>query len=105
MLASVTRLRIRSVRYLPAFIWRTVSTQRQTVRAPGFVGGRLLMDVRRTFWTLTVWESEKAMKVFRGSGAHARLCRNWLIGVMRLPMRTGRCRVLLFQIGLRHTSI
>jgi len=73
MLASVTRLRIRSVRYLPAFIWRTVSTQRQTVRAPGFVGGRLLMDVRRTFWTLTVWESEKAMKAFRGSGAHARV--------------------------------
>ena len=31
------------------------------------------MDKRRTFWTLTVWENEKAMKAFRGSGAHAKV--------------------------------
>jgi hypothetical protein len=40
------------------------------VRAPGFMGGRLLVDTQRTFWTLTAWESEKAMRDFRGSGAH-----------------------------------
>jgi hypothetical protein len=26
-----------------------------------------------TFWTLTVWESEQALRGFRGSGAHARV--------------------------------
>jgi len=71
MLASVTRLRVRSVRYLPAFLWKTFQAQRQVARAPGFVGGRLLIEARWTFWTLTVWESEAAMKTFRGSGAHA----------------------------------
>ena len=72
MLASVTRLRVRSFLYLPAFLWMTFSAQRQSVRAAGFIGGRLLIDRHRTYWTLTVWEDEKAMKGFRGSGPHAR---------------------------------
>src|SRR2546423_4427258 len=71
MFASVTRLRVRSVRYVPAFLWRNLLTKRQVVRAPGFVGGRLLVDAGRAFWTLTLWESERTMKAFRGSGAHA----------------------------------
>ena len=52
------------------FLFRTFRSQRQVVRAPGFLGGRLLIDRRRTFWTLTAWESEKAMRDYRGSGAH-----------------------------------
>lgn len=73
MLASVTRLRIRSVWFLPPFLWRTLQSQRQVARSSGFVGGRLLVDSRHTYWTLTVWQDEKAMKGFRGSGAHARV--------------------------------
>lgn len=73
MLASVTRLRVRSLMFLPAFLWRTFQSQRQVVRAPGFLGGRLLVDCRMTFWTLTVWDSEQAMRRFRGAGAHARV--------------------------------
>ena len=73
MFASVTRLRVRSLKFVPSFLWRNFLTERQVMRAPGFLGGRLLVDVRRTFWTLTVWESEKAMKAFRGSGAHGRV--------------------------------
>jgi hypothetical protein len=73
MFASVTRLRVRAARYLPAFLWQTFLTQRQVARAHGLIGGRLLIDAHLTFWTLTVWESEKTMKAFRGSGAHARV--------------------------------
>jgi len=73
MLASVTRLRVRSLRYLPSFLWMTFLSQRQVARAPGFLSGRLLVDTRYTFWTLTVWESERAMKAFRGSGTHAKV--------------------------------
>jgi Domain of unknown function (DUF3291) len=73
MFASVTRLRVRSVWFMPAFLWQTLRSQRQVVRAPGFAGGRLLVDRHRTYWTLTLWESEPAMKKFRGSGAHARV--------------------------------
>lgn len=71
MVASVTRLRVRSLLFLPRFLWHTFLSQRQVERAAGFLGGRLLVDSHWTFWTLTVWESEQAMKRFRGSGAHA----------------------------------
>jgi hypothetical protein len=73
MLASVTRLRVRSVMFLPAFLWQTLLSQRQVTRATGFFGGRLLIDSRLTFWTLTVWESEQVMKAFRGSAPHAKV--------------------------------
>ena len=73
MLASVTRLRVRFARHLPIFLWKTLLAQRQVVRAPGFCGGRLLVDAHRTFWTLTMWEDERTMKAFRGSGAHAQV--------------------------------
>ena len=73
MLASVTRLRVKSGWYMPGFFWKTFLAQRQVARAPGFLGGRLLVDKHRTFWTLSVWESEKAMKAFRGAGPHAKV--------------------------------
>jgi Domain of unknown function (DUF3291) len=73
MLASVTRLRVRSFLNLPAFLWMTFRARRQTIRAPGFLGGALLIDNVKTYWTLTTWEDEKTMKTFRGSGAHARV--------------------------------
>lgn len=76
MFASVTRLRVRSIWYLPQFLVRTMLSQRQTVRSDGFMGGRLLIDRDRTFWTLTVWRSEPEMKKFRGAGAHAKAMRN-----------------------------
>jgi hypothetical protein len=71
--ASVTRLRVRALSYMPAFLWYTLRSQRQVVRAPGFVGGRLLVDSHRTYWTLTVWDSEQNMKKFRGAGAHSKV--------------------------------
>jgi hypothetical protein len=61
------------MKYLPAFLWQTFLAKRQTVRAAEFSGGRLLVDVGHTFWTLTVWESDRTMKAFRGSGVHARV--------------------------------
>jgi len=73
MFVSVTRLRVRSLFFLPFFLWQTRQSEAQVKKAPGFVGGRLLVDKHRTFWTLSVWESEKNMKAFRGSGAHAKV--------------------------------
>jgi len=51
----------------------TLLAQRQIRRAPGFLGGRLLIDNLHTYWTLTAWQDEKAMKAFRGAGAHSRV--------------------------------
>jgi heme-degrading monooxygenase HmoA len=70
MFVSLTRLRIRSLLYLPQFLWNTRSAEKQASKAAGFLGGRLLVDKHRVYWTLTGWESEKAMKAYRGAGAH-----------------------------------
>jgi hypothetical protein len=59
--------------YVPGFLWHTFRSRRQAMRAPGFAGGRLLLDSRLTFWTLTLWEDEHAMKTFRGSEAHVKV--------------------------------
>jgi hypothetical protein len=67
---SVTRLRVRSLGYLPQFVWRTFQSVRQTRRASGFMGGKVLREAKNVFWTITVWEDERAMNAFRNSGAH-----------------------------------
>jgi uncharacterized protein DUF3291 len=67
---SVTRLRIRSLRFVPIFFVHTLRTQRQVQAAPGFRVGALLPDRRWTFWTLTVWDSAEAMRAYITSGSH-----------------------------------
>lgn len=67
---SVTRLRIRSVRYLPGFFWYAFWSDRQARKAPGYVRGIMLPDQEWTFWTQTVWESREAMREFRKAGSH-----------------------------------
>jgi hypothetical protein len=41
---GVTRLRVRSVRYLPAFAVHFLRTRKQVRQAPGFQGGSVLQD-------------------------------------------------------------
>lgn len=69
MFVSLTRLRIRSLRFMPGFLLHTMGSLRQVRRAAGFRGGRLLAD-RRVFWTLTAWDSLEAMRAYMVSGAH-----------------------------------
>lgn len=69
---SVTRLRIRKLRYLPAFFYFTLRSRSEARRAAGNVGTAVYRDARRAFWTITVWQSEQAMRDFRNHGAHLR---------------------------------
>ena len=69
-LISLTRLRLRSSRFLPGFVWHTLRSAWQVRRAPGFRGMRLLADRRLTFWTATAWDDLAAMKAYRSAGAH-----------------------------------
>ena len=70
MFISVTRLRIRSIRFLPAFALDLVWTRRQLRKATGFRDGALLADRTWAFWTVTAWDSAAAMRSYMSTGAH-----------------------------------
>jgi hypothetical protein len=67
---SLTRLRIRSILYLPLFAIYTSRSIRQVKKAPGFQRGALLQDRSRTFWTMTAWDEHDSMRRYMTTGAH-----------------------------------
>ena len=67
---SITRLRLRSILFLPRFAWLNERAVRQIVKSPGFREGRLLLDANLVLWTMTSWNSEADMRSFRDQGAH-----------------------------------
>jgi len=69
---SLTRLRIRSVRFLPIFVLHTLRSLHQVKRSPGFQTGALLPDRNWTFWTMTAWDSQQSMRAYMTSGPHQR---------------------------------
>src|SRR5512132_670938 len=71
MVVSVTRLRVRSLKYLLPFLLASHRVGRQARASAGFMGGKLLLDRRWTFWTLTGWTNDASMRTFRSSGVHA----------------------------------
>jgi len=73
MLVAITRLRIRSWRVAPAFAVQALRSARQAKAASGNVGVALLAEAHRTFWTLTMWIDENAMRAFMRAGAHRRV--------------------------------
>jgi hypothetical protein len=68
---SLTRLRLRSIRFFPGFAFHTSRSAWQLRTADGFLGGQLCaMDGGRTFWTITLWADEQAMRRYRNTAAH-----------------------------------
>lgn len=77
---SLTRLRIRSIRFLPLFAVYAFRSTRQVRRAMGFQAGALLNDRKHTFWTMTAWDTQANMRQFMNSGTHKKampLLLNW----------------------------
>lgn len=67
---SVTRLRLRSWRYFPAFAPKALRSARQASAAEGFLDGCVLADRRLAFWTVTLWRDEASLRAYMASGAH-----------------------------------
>jgi len=68
---SLTRLRLRAWSYLPGFVPLALRSARQAERAPGFLAGAVFGEpTRLTFWTMTAWTDEAAMRAYMLSGAH-----------------------------------
>lgn len=75
---SITRLRVRSWRYLLPFFIYALRSSRQARKANGNLAVSLLRDTQNTFWTRTVWPTEAAMKAFMLAGPHGRVMRSLL---------------------------
>ena len=77
-LVSITRLRVRSWRYLPGFIFFALRASRQAGKSQGNLSTSLLRDSNHTFWTCTVWTTQPAMKAFMLTGSHHQVMRHLL---------------------------
>ena len=69
-LVSITRLRIRSWRFMPSFGIYSLRALFQAQKSPGFLAGWVGQSAGRAFWTITVWRDEAAMKHYRDHHAH-----------------------------------
>ena len=113
---SITRLRVRSLLYLPAFLWQALGSLRQSQRSRGFLGGRVLREARNTFWTVTAWDDDAAMNAFRTSGAHGQAMpklldwcdeasvAHWIQPTTELPTRLEAHRRMLAEGRLSKVS-
>jgi hypothetical protein len=75
---SVTRLRVRSLRFLPIFLIQAFRAAQQAKAAEGNLAVSLLRQPKNTYWARTVWTSEAAMKAFMLAGAHRGVMRKLL---------------------------
>jgi hypothetical protein len=67
---SITRLRVRSIWYMPIFIVHAMRSMSQAQSAEGIAGVETRFEKNNVVWTKTVWQDESLMKKYRSSGAH-----------------------------------
>ncbi|MBK7454352.1 MAG: hypothetical protein IPJ46_11735 [Anaerolineales bacterium] len=67
---SITRLRVRSIFYMPVFLFHAMRTMSQAQKSEGVLGVETRFEKNNVVWTKTVWKDEGSMRKYRGSGAH-----------------------------------
>ena len=67
---SVTRFRVRSLRFLPFFLIHAQRCLVQIRRADGYLAGALRHDRDHAYWTASVWRDEAALLACVTGGAH-----------------------------------
>ncbi|HKW16466.1 MAG TPA: DUF3291 domain-containing protein [Terriglobales bacterium] len=77
-IVSITRLRVRSLRYLPSFLFYALRSSHQAKKSQGILAVSLLREANSTFWTRTVWTTVPAMKAFMLAGPHRTAMRKLL---------------------------
>jgi hypothetical protein len=70
MLVSVTRLRLRSILFLPFFAYEAGRSRRQAAASRGCLGARVRKTQGLSFWTMTLWEDGQCMREFVAQGPH-----------------------------------
>jgi Domain of unknown function (DUF3291) len=69
-IASVTRLHLRSIRFLPAFFWYTNRSSRQAKQTAGNLGVKLRKTKGLAFWTLSMWQNDQSLRAFVSASPH-----------------------------------
>ena len=69
---SVTRLRLRSAWFFPAFALWAQRSAKQARRAPGNLDVQLLRDAHLAFWTKSAWKDEDSMRAYMFAEPHRR---------------------------------
>ena len=69
-IVSITRFRLRSVRFVPLFYIHAHRIIAQVRKAEGLVAGAVRREGDLAYWTVTVWRDVIAMQAFSASGAH-----------------------------------
>ena len=75
---SITRLHIRSIRFVPGFLVYTVRSSLKVRRARGYLGGWGSSEWPFGFWTATCWIDVAAMRAFRNGEPHLTAMRKLL---------------------------
>ncbi|MFD8788165.1 DUF3291 domain-containing protein [Kitasatospora sp. NPDC059599] len=66
-----SRFEVRSLTDVPRFFLKSLTVWRQLRRTPGALGASLIArPLRRTFYTLSAWESREALGAFAGAEPH-----------------------------------
>jgi len=66
---SVTRLRLRKLRYMVPFLWHAIRSNVQARQADGNQGVMLRND-GNVYWTMTLWRDDAALRAFMLHGPH-----------------------------------
>ena len=74
-LIAITRLRIRSAWFMPAFFVHSFRTARQAQRAAGNLAVAVLNERPRTFWTCTAWSDLASMRAYMSAEPHRSVMR------------------------------
>jgi hypothetical protein len=99
---SITRLRVRSIFYMPLFILHAMRTITQAQKADGVQGVETRFEKNNVVWTKTVWTDEATMKKYRGSGAHQVAMR--ILSAMRQLWRAGNKPMRNCQAGKKRIN-
>src|SRR5882672_1529429 len=70
MFVSITRLRLRSFRFLLPFMFRAGAVGRQAKNSAGCRGFLTRKTRGLAFWTITLWDDEKSMYAFFMKSPH-----------------------------------
>ncbi|GGQ22666.1 DUF3291 domain-containing protein [Streptosporangium pseudovulgare] len=87
-LVMASRLEVRSLKDVPRFLFQSLAAWKQVRGAQGALGASLIADpLRRTFWTLSAWESRERLYAYAKAEPHHTIVKG-LRSIMRRSVFT-----------------